>query len=112
VGSHLLADAEHQKRARGAPIKMSETILTLGEIQLRLLELQKKYQCSGLDFTTRAEVRSRVSDEDEFEWEAYMAHADALREREAALHRDYLSHGISVSHEDENKSQAVVLLAA
>ena len=91
---------------------MSEIILTRREIQLRLLELQKKYQCSNGDFTSSTEVRSRVSDEDEFEWEAYLAHADALREREEALHRDYLSRGISVSHEDEDKSQVAALLAA
>lgn len=91
---------------------MSEIILTLREIQLRLLELRRKYQCSNEDFRSSPEVRARVSDEDEFEWEAYLAHADALREREEALHRGYLSHGVSVSHEVEDKSQVAALLAA
>ena len=91
---------------------MSEIILTLREIQLRLLDLQGKYQCSDDNFRSNPEVRSRMSDEDEFEWEAYLAHADALREREAALHRGYLSHGVSVSNEVEDKSQVPALLAA
>jgi hypothetical protein len=91
---------------------MSEIILTLREIQLRLLELQRKYQCSNDNFRSNPDIRSRVSDEDEFEWEAYLAHADALQEREEALHRNYLSHGVSMSNEVEDKSQVAALLAA
>ncbi|HWY56899.1 MAG TPA: hypothetical protein VNZ03_20700 [Terriglobales bacterium] len=45
-----------------------------------------------------------MSDHDEFEWEAYLIHLDALREREEELHREYLAHRISASrHRREDK---------
>jgi hypothetical protein len=91
---------------------MSEVILTLRDVKIRLHELQKKYECSNEDFRTDPEVRSRVSADDEFEWEAFLAHADGLHEQEKELHREYLAHGVSAPREVTNKAQVAQLLAA
>jgi hypothetical protein len=71
--------------------KMTEIILTPTEVRRRLRALELKYGATSREFRTDLEVRRRVSDEDEFEWEAYLAHEETTRERERELHREYLS---------------------
>jgi len=66
---------------------MSETILTLRTVQSRLRELRRKYSCSNEDFRVNPDVRSRVSDEDEFEWESFLMHEECLLEEEEELHQ-------------------------
>jgi hypothetical protein len=53
-----------------------------------------------------------VSDEDEFEWEAFLAHSDALRQYEEELHRRYLSQGVSTSKAVADKDEVAEQLAA
>jgi hypothetical protein len=91
---------------------MSETILTLRTVKIRLQELRKKYGCSNEDFRVNPEIRSRVSDQDEFEWESYLAHEECLLEAEGELHRKYLSNVVSGPREVTEKSQAAQYLAA
>ena len=91
---------------------MSETILTLRAVQSRLRELRKKYGCSNEDFRANPEIRSRVSDEDEFEWESYLTHEECLLEEEEELHQKYLLNVVSVPREVTEKSQVTHSLAA
>ena len=91
---------------------MPEVILTRAEISARLRDLRKKYGCSNKEFLNNPEVRQRVSDEDEFEWEAMLAHSDALREYEEELHREYLSGGVSASGKVPEKDKVLEQLAA
>ncbi len=89
---------------------MSETVLTFAEVKIHLRELQKKYGCSNREFLDDPEVRARVLDEDEFKWEAYLTHVEAMREYEEELHREYLSHVVPPSehHKDEKDEEKVV----
>ena len=93
---------------------MSETILTLQEVRSRLRELQRKYGCSNREFLSNPEVRNRVSDEDSFEWEAYLTHADAMREYEEELRREYLNRVVAPSEPvaERDKVTAQLALAA
>lgn len=91
---------------------MSETILTLRTVQSRLRELRRKYRCSNEEFRLNADIRSRVSDEDEFEWESYLAHEECLLEEEESLHQRYLSNVSAAPDEVTEKSQVALSLAA
>lgn len=91
---------------------MSETVITPLEVRTRLRELQEKYGFSSHEFRNNPEVRSQVSGEDEFEWEAYLAHLETLRECEERLHREYLSHGVSASRTSPDRDRVAQELAA
>jgi len=91
---------------------MSETILTLRAVQTRLRELRKKYRCSNDDFLLNPDIRARVSDEDEFEWESYLAHEECLLEAEEELHHRYLLTVSVAPQEVTEKSQVAHSLAA
>ena len=92
---------------------MPEVILTLRAIRSRLRELREKYECSNEEFRSDPEIRARVSDEDEFEWEAFLAHQECTLQEEEDLHREYLARlDVSASCEVTEKSQAARLLAA
>lgn len=91
---------------------MSETLLTLRTVQTRLRELRKKYACSNEEFRVNPEVRSRVSDDDEFEWESYLAHEECLLEEEEELHQMYLSVVSVAPREVTEKSKVAHSLAA
>ena len=92
--------------------KMPEVILTRAEIGSGLRELRKKYGCTDREFRDDPSARNRVSDEDEFEWEAFLAHSDALRQYEEELHRRYLSQGVSTSKAVADKDEVAEQLAA
>jgi hypothetical protein len=69
---------------------MAETILTLRDVETRLDGLQQKYGFSSEQFQNDRGERARVSDEDEFEWDAYLHHRAALKEAEEMAHRAYI----------------------
>jgi hypothetical protein len=91
---------------------MSETRITLRDVDDRIRELRAKYGFSSEDFTSNPECRNRVSDQDEFEWESCLVHAEILREQEEELHRRYLVHLKSAPSETADKSRAVLDLVA
>jgi hypothetical protein len=91
---------------------MSETILGLAEVRSRLHELHKRYKITDNEFRGNPEARSRVSCEDEFEWEAFLTHQEVLRECEERVHREYLSHGVTVSQRRADRDTVREQLAA
>jgi len=91
---------------------MSEMIITPLEVRNRLRDLQEKYGFSSHEFRNNPDARNHVSGEDEFEWEAYLTHADVLRECEERLHREYLSHGVSASRTSPDRDRVAQELAA
>jgi len=71
---------------------MTETLLTLRDVEERLAGFETRYHLSSDEFEQNPEVRKNVSDEDEFEWEACIHHREAIQEesRECELQRDYI----------------------
>ncbi|MGD0570387.1 MAG: hypothetical protein ABSA78_18445 [Candidatus Sulfotelmatobacter sp.] len=95
-------------RANAKKKKMTELILTPVEVRSRLRALQLKYGATNKQFRVDLDVRRRVSDEDEFEWEAYLAHEEAIREREEEEHRRYLSRVVSAPRDAKAKDRDTV----
>ena len=91
---------------------MSEMRITLTDVEDRLRELRIKYGFSNEDFRSNPECRNRVSDQDEFDWESSLMHAEIMREQEEELHRRYLVHLKSAPSETADKSRAVLDLVA
>jgi hypothetical protein len=91
---------------------MPEIRITLRDVEERLRDLRMKYGFSSEDFRSNPECRSRVSDQDEFDWESGLVHAEVLRDQEEELHRAYLLHLVSSPSDREDKSQTVLSLVA
>jgi hypothetical protein len=91
---------------------MSEIRITLRDVEDRLRVLRGKYGFSSEDFRSNLECRSRVSDQDEFDWESCLVHAEVLRDQEEELHRDYLVYLVPSASERADKSQTLLDLVA
>jgi hypothetical protein len=91
---------------------MPEITLTTTDIENKLQELQHRYGISTLEFQTNPDARARVSDEDEFEWDAYIEHQYAIKDMEETLHREYLQRLGSPLAEHPAKPNSALLLAA
>ena len=93
-------------------MEMSEIRITRRDVDDRLRGLRVKYGFSSEDFRSNPECRNRVSDQDEFDWESCLVHAEILREQEEELHRRYLVHLVSAPSENADRSRAVLDLVA
>ena len=93
---------------------MSEIRITLRDVEDRLRALHAHYGFSSEEFRSNPECRSRVSDQDEFDWESYLVHAEVLHEQEEELQRGYLGHLhiVSPASESADKSRVVLELVA
>jgi hypothetical protein len=67
-----------------------ETPLTPEEVERRLQELEAKYHLSSEDFRTGE--HAEVSEDDQFEWLAYLDSRRQVQAMQEDLHRAYLSH--------------------
>jgi hypothetical protein len=91
---------------------MPEVVLTNADIEKRLKTFEGKYSLSSTEFQVNPEARARVSDDDEFEWEAYLEHQAALREMGERLHREYLQRLTTVDNEPRNTAAYLAGVAA
>jgi|HubBroStandDraft_6_1064221.scaffolds.fasta_scaffold01157_8 hypothetical protein len=67
-----------------------EIYLTLPEVEAHIRSLEEKYGVPTIEFLRNASVRERVSEDDNFEWEAYLDHRRELREIDEELRREYI----------------------
>ena len=59
-----------------SPIR--EQFLTLLEVEELIHKFEEKYQVSTTEFLTNTELRTKILDDEVFQWEAFNAHRDEL----------------------------------
>lgn len=69
---------------------LSETYLSLVEVEARIRFFEQKYGVSTMEFLRNSVIRARVSEDDIFEWEAYLDHRRELRNIDEELRREYI----------------------
>jgi hypothetical protein len=90
-----------------------EQFLTVAELDELIRKLEEKYGRTTLDFLRDPEFRATVSEDDYFQWEAFVSHKAALDELEQDVRRQYLqqvSQAPASAEPDAGEKQ--VLLAA
>lgn len=88
-----------------------EIILTLGDVEETLNAFEKEYRVSSVEFLSNAKLRESMSEDDVFEWEAFINHKRALQEIQAELHREYL-HQLGETTTDQPARNTKLALAA
>ena len=66
--------------------------LNLSDLEELIRAFENKYHASTVTMLSNPDVRSRVSEDDLLEWEAYVNQRSGLREYYETLHREYLNH--------------------
>ena len=90
-----------------------EEFLSIADLEELIRRLEEKYGRTTLDFLRDPEFRAKVSEDDMFQWDAFISHRTELREIENDVRRQYLqqvSQAPESSEPDAGEKQ--VLLAA
>ncbi len=86
---------------------MEQVMLNLQDVERVIRAFERKYGISSVEFL-KSVGNQEVSEDDDFEWEAYLDHRRNLREIHEQLHRDYIERVIreggpkSVMAEEQN----------
>jgi len=90
-----------------------EIYLSISDVEEALSAFEKKYKISSSAFMSDPAARAALTEDDVFEWTAFIDHKNELQEVYQELHREYLSK-LSVSDVDVNipKGNSKLSLAA
>jgi hypothetical protein len=69
---------------------LKEICLTLPEVETFIRSLEEKYELSTVEFLRDPASKEKVSEDDIFEWEAYVDHRRELRLIEEDVRRKYI----------------------
>lgn len=67
-----------------------EVYLSLREVEDYVRRFEEKYKMSSAEFLRNAEQHTEVSEDDVFQWEAFIDHRRELRSIDEQVHRHYL----------------------
>lgn len=70
---------------------IKEVSLTMNEVTAFIQKLEEKYGFSTVEFFSDASLRAKVSEDDDFQWEAFNDHRSELARIEEEVRREYLS---------------------
>lgn len=96
-GAPAVALAKDLKKAETVP-EMRVIHLNLSDLEELIRQYEAKYQTSTVAMLSNSEVRSRITEDDLLEWEAYLNQRSSLREYYETLHREYLHHRSTNRH--------------
>ncbi len=68
-----------------------EVYFSLREVEDYISRFEEKYHMPSVDFLCNANPAVAVSEDDAFEWEAFIAQRRELRSLDREIHREYLS---------------------
>jgi hypothetical protein len=95
----------------GGSMPVREQVLTLLEVEAIIHKFEEKYQVSTTEFLMNVELRSRMLDDEVFQWEAFNAHRDELERAAEEVRSDYLRH-VKKSEEQSRAANNNLALAA
>lgn len=94
-----------------SPIR--EVCLSLGEVDNLIRAIEEKYGVLTADFLLDADLRSRLPEDDVFQWEAFLAHKRELERNQETLRTAYLNNVTQARPEDAStKANQNLALAA
>jgi hypothetical protein len=70
---------------------IKELYLSLREVEAYICEFEEKYNISSADFLCNDNPHIQVSEDDAFQWEAFIAQRRELQSLDRQTHRNYLS---------------------
>lgn len=71
--------------------QLQEVYLTLGEVQEYISAFERHYGFSSEEFIRDPGRHAEVSEDDAFDWEAYLDHRAELQRMDEKVRRDYLA---------------------
>ncbi len=90
-----------------------EVVLSLHDVERAICAFERKYGISSAEFIKNEAFRRSISEDDVFQWEAFLDHRSELRNISDRLRRDYLN-GLQSADPETRRMTAEeqVLLAA
>ena len=89
-----------------------EVCLSLTEVDNLIRSLEQKHGTLTADFLLDADLRSRLPEDDVFQWEAFFAHKRELERNEETLRTGYLDKVTQLSENDTTTPNNNLALAA